>query len=200
VRAVAPTGRVHLRWDACKIWLIPAERADADIEEARVELARRFVRWFGPVTMKRFAWWTGLDRRDVRPQWKALEGELSEVEAFGEERFVLEEMIDVLRDPPPATGVRFIPHGDPLIKIDREIVPSDRVDEIFPNPSRKAAFWPVSGALLIDGNFVGSWARQQRKVTVNAWRELSGAERDEVEREALALPIAGRTAPSVAFI
>jgi hypothetical protein len=196
IRAATTTGRIHLRWDASKIWIIPADEPDVDAEDAHVELARRFVRWFAPVTMKRFAWWTGLEPRDVRRQWDALSPELTAVEAFGEERFVLTEALDVRAE---ARGVRFVPHGDPLIKIDPEIVDEARRDEIFPRAGVKTEFWPVAGGLLVDGRFAGSWARQQRRVTVNAWRKLTASEREAVEREALAIPIPGRSAPSVRF-
>jgi len=195
IRAATTTGRIHIRWDASNIWLIPVDKPSIDIEEARVELARRFVRWFGPVTAQRFAWWTGLDRRDVRPQWEALRPELEAVEAFCEERFMLGDRVE----PGEIRGVRFIPHGDPFIKIDPELVDEAHRDEIFPNPKRKTDFWPVAGALLIDGAFAGSWARQQRKVTVNPWRALSNDEREQVEHEALSFPIAGRSAPQIRF-
>lgn len=42
VRGVAVTGRVHIRWDASNIWLIPVERPAIDVGDARRELARRF--------------------------------------------------------------------------------------------------------------------------------------------------------------
>jgi hypothetical protein len=45
---------------------------------------------------------------------------------------------------------------------------------------------------------VGSWQRQQRKVTIHPWSKLSPAVRDAVEGEALAFPIAGSSKPSVA--
>jgi len=191
VRGATITGRIHIRWDASKIWLTPVDRPDVDVEDARLELARRFVRWFGPVTERRFAWWVGLEGSDVRETWERLRPELAAVEVFGEERLVLTESVDALRDAVTPSGVRFVPHGDPVIKIDPELVDEAHRDEVFPRPKFKSSFWPVAGALLIDGEFAGSWARQQRKVTVNPWRRLSPREREAVEKEALAFPIAG---------
>ena len=46
LRVSGLTGRVHIRWDASRILLIPVERPDIDPEDARCELARRFVHWF----------------------------------------------------------------------------------------------------------------------------------------------------------
>src|SRR5258706_4981734 len=47
-RASSTTGRVHIRWDASRIWLIPVERPAIDPEDARRELARRYLHWLGP--------------------------------------------------------------------------------------------------------------------------------------------------------
>ncbi len=193
IRAAAVTGRIHLRWDASSILLIGAERPDIDEEDARVELARRFVRWFGPVTRERFAWWAAIDPRDARATWKALGPELVAVTFLGQERFVHADDSDAAGD---AKGVRLLPHGDPLIKIDPEIAQDDRRLEVFPNPKQKTSFWPVAGVVLRDGRFVGSWARQQRRVTVNMW---DASQPEDVERAALELPIPGRGKPSVRF-
>ena len=47
--------------------------------------------------------------------------------------------------------------------------------------------WP--GAVLVAGEIVGTWRRAQRKLTVQAWRKLSPAEREAVVAEAEALPL-----------
>jgi hypothetical protein len=195
VRAATVTGRIHLRWDASSILLIGAERPGLDVEEARVELARRFVRWFGPVTLKQFARWAAVDPSDAAPTWAALERELVKVTFLGEERVIHESKTHDAH----IEGVRFIPHSDPLIKIDPEVVDVEHRLEVFPDPKKKAAFWPVSGVLLVDGEFAGSWARQQRRVTVNEWRKRAKTDRERVQAAALALPIAGRAAPQVRF-
>lgn len=194
VRGATVTGRIHLRWDASSIELIAAERPDVDVEDARVELARRFVRWFGPVSVAQFARWAAVDPSDAKITWSRLTDELTPVRFLDEDRFVHEN------DQENATtieGVRLVPHGDPLIKIDPAIVDAGHRPEVFPDPKRKAAFWPVSGVLLVDGDFVGSWARQQRRVTVNLWRRTK---RDAIEHAALSLPVPGASKPSVSFV
>jgi hypothetical protein len=54
-------------------------------------------------------------------------------------------------------------------------------------------------SILLDGEIVGSWQRQQRKVTIHPWSTLPAAVRDAIEAEALAFPIAGSSKPSVAW-
>jgi len=190
IRLTSITGRVLIRWDASKIWAIPSDRPDGDVEDARVELARRFVRWFGPITRDRFAWWSGIEPDDTATTWGALD--LERVEVDGRTRFVLAEEVGALVDAEPVHGVRLLPHSDPVIKFDGDLVVLDPVlrREVFPQPGVKTDFWPVAGAILCDGEVAGSWARQQRRVTLNPWRRFSGAERDAAEAEALSIPVA----------
>lgn len=200
-RLTAITGRVHIRWDASRIWAIPIDRPASDPDSARLELARRFVHWFAPVTMARFAWWAGIEPADARRTWSALERELEDVEIDGETRAVLAADAEALTGAGPIEGVRLLPHGDPLLKIDRELVVGDPALrlETFPRPGTKTAFWPVSGGVLIDGEVAGSWARQQRRVTVHPWMKPSPRLREAIEREALSFPIAGAREPQVVW-
>jgi hypothetical protein len=199
LRIAAVTGRLLIRWNASKIWLVPNERPDIDPEDARRELARRFLRWFAPASFERFAWWTGVDPKDARVTWDALSAELVEVDLEGETRFVLESDEDALVGAEHVEGVRLIPHSDPLIKIDGPLVVRnpDRRLEVFPSSKVKTAFWPVAGALLVDGEIVGSWARQQRRVTVNPWKRLPSRTRNAVEAEALGFPVASKSPAEV---
>jgi hypothetical protein len=49
--------------------------------------------------------------------------------------------------------------------------------------------WP--GALLIAGEFAGTWRRANAVLTLQPWRPLTDAERDAVAAEAAALPLPG---------
>jgi hypothetical protein len=199
VKAAGRTGRLLIRWNASRIWLIPNERPDIDAEDARRELARRFLRWFAPVTCERFSWWVGIDPREARTTWEGLANELCDVELEGESRAILEADVEALTEAEPVEGVRLIPHGDPLIKLDGPLVvrnPERRL-EVFPSSKVKTSFWPVAGALLVDGEIVGSWARQQRRVTINPWKRLPARTREALEAEALGFPIAAKAPAQV---
>jgi hypothetical protein len=54
--------------------------------------------------------------------------------------------------------------------------------------------WP--GALLVDGEIVGTWRRTKAVVTVEPWRRLTSAERDALDAEAASLPIPGSRTPT----
>ena len=49
--------------------------------------------------------------------------------------------------------------------------------------------WP--GALLVDGEIVGTWRRAGNVLDVMPWKRLSRAARNAVEAEAAGLPLPG---------
>lgn len=199
LRLAAVTGRLLIRWNASRIWLIPNERPNVDPEDARSQLVRRFLSWFAPASLERFAWWAGVEPKDARVTFDALSDELVEVELEAETRFALARDEAALVGAGPVEGVRLIPHGDPLIKIDGPLVVRDpeRRLEVFPSSNVRTAFWPVAGAVLVDGGILGSWARQQRRVTINPWKRLPARTREALEAEALGFPIAAKAPAQV---
>jgi hypothetical protein len=199
LRYSALTGRVHIRWDASNIWLIPVARPDIDVENARRELARRFLHWLGPATKQSLARWTGVTPRDSAETWKAIEDELVPVEVQGDRRFMLAADIDALEHAQPIRGIRLLPLDDPLTKTDKELLVPDarRRARVLPASGESPGYIP--GVVLVDGEIVGGWQRQQRKVTIHPFAKPSARVREAIEREALAFPIAGSSAPRVSW-
>jgi hypothetical protein len=68
-------------------WLGRAPPFDRD--PALGELARRYMRAFGPATDRDFAYWSGLALRDVRAGLDAISGELEEIRVGEERRLIL---------------------------------------------------------------------------------------------------------------
>lgn len=205
LRDVTFTGRVHIRWNASQIWLIPVDRPHIDVEDARRELARRHLHWFGPTTLARLARWTGMEARDAAATWALVERDVERLEVEGadggtEPRFMLRDDLDELLHAQPIAGVRLLPYDDAFTKLDREL--------LVPDPELRRRVLPVvgqstlghaPGAILVDGEIVGSWQRQQRRVRIHPWSTLRVGIRDAVEAEALAFPIAGGSKPTVAW-
>lgn len=80
LRYAAPTGRVLLRWDGARqptIWIAPPP--DVDPEQARLELARRYLHVFGPATPRAFATWAGIAARQGIAIFEALGSERTRV-------------------------------------------------------------------------------------------------------------------------
>jgi hypothetical protein len=193
-RASSTTGRVHIRWDASNIWVIPVERPPVDPEDARRELARRFLHWFGPATRQRLASWTGVKPADATETWKAIQPELVEVRAG---QFMLEADLETLEGAEPIEGVRLLPQDDPFTKFDHDLLIADEWLRLQALPRTGQSPGYIPGSILVDGRIVGAWQRQQRKVTLHPFSKPSARVREAIEQEALSMPIAGPTEPSV---
>jgi hypothetical protein len=205
LRDLAFTGRVHIRWNASHIWIIPVDRPTIDVEDARKELARRYLHWFGPSTAAGLARWTGLDARDTRLTWASIEGELEAVDIDGadgrtEGRFRLAADVDALVAAQRIAGVRLLPYDDAYTKFDRELLVPDAAfrARVLPLVGQSTLGY-APGAILVDGEIVGSWERQQRKVTIHPWSKLPPAVREIIVAEAMTFPIAGSSKPSVSW-
>jgi hypothetical protein len=191
IRYAAPTGTILIRWEGARaptIWTVP--RPDVDPGDARVELARRYLHIFGPTTPAAFAEWAGIGSAQGRAAFDELAASMTLVRTPIGDRWILTHDEPAFRAPAgPAAAVRLLPSGDTYYLLqgaDRELlVPVDQ--------SRRALWtsrvWP--GAVLVDGEVVGTWRRANADVTVESWRRLSPAKREAVEEEAASLPLPG---------
>jgi hypothetical protein len=191
LRYAAPTGTVVMRWDGATrptIRSVPAP--DVEPADARAELARRCLHVSGPATAESFGKWAGIRDPRARAAFDALEDELTPVRTPIGEAWILTSDEASFREPagPPAPA-RLLPSGDTYYLLwgaDRELLVADpdRRDDLW-----TSRVWP--GAVLVDGEIVGIWRRQQHKVTVETWEELPVGARQAVEAEAASLPLPG---------
>ncbi len=195
LRYAAPTGTVVIYWDGARqpdIWSVPAPEMDP--HEARLELARRYLHMFGPVTPEAFARWAGIGPLSGIDTFETLGKSLTQVRTPIGEAWILG------RDEPlfraalgPAALARLLPSGDTWFLLqgaDREL--------LVPNESQRRALWTSRvwpGALLVEGETVGTWRRAGHVLTIQPWRRLSRAQRNAVEAEAGSLPLPGIDRP-----
>jgi Winged helix DNA-binding domain len=185
------TGTVAIRWDGARtptVWSVAA--TEIDPADARQELARRYLRVFGPTTADGFARWAGISRRSAALTFASLEGSLLPVRSpLGDEWLLAEDERTVRAVETPAAAARLLPSGDAYFLLDgaeREL--------LVPRPEQRQRLWTSRvwpGALLVDGEIRGTWRRAQHTVRVDAWSRLSRGARDAVEAEAAALPLPG---------
>jgi hypothetical protein len=196
LRYAGLTGTVLIRWDGARqpfVWTV--KRPDIEPMEARVELARRYLRAMGPGTAAGFGTWAGLKPPRAQAAFDALSDSLVPVRTPLGEAVILaadEERIRTKAAAPAAA--RLLPSGDPFYLLqgaDREL--------LVPDARQRAELWTSRvwpGALLVNGDVAGTWRRSKDVVTIRAWRRLSGAERTAVEVEAATLPIPEATRPA----
>ncbi len=85
-----------------------------DPAAARAQLARRYLRAYGPATADDLKWWTGWTKRDTAATLAALGEQLRPVLLDGVAAWVLAGELDALRDADPEAGrgVRLLPVWD----------------------------------------------------------------------------------------
>jgi hypothetical protein len=191
LRYGATTGRVLIRWDGARVptvWTVPGPRLEPS--EARLELARRYLHVFGPATPEAFARWAGIAVRTGVAAFEALRGSLTLASTpVGEGWLLARDETTFRAAPAPAAPARLLPSGDAYFLLqgaDREL--------LIPDADRRRELWTPRvwpGAILVDGEVVGTWRRTDSTLTLHPWRRLSRAGREAVEAEATSLPLPG---------
>jgi hypothetical protein len=191
LRYSTTTGRVLIRWDGARqpeVWTVPPP--DVDSADARIELAKRHLHVFGPTTPDAFGRWAGIKTSGSAATFADLAGLITPVRTPIGDSFILSsDESEIRSDPGPAASARLLPSGDAyylLQSVEREL--------LVPDAQQRGELWTSRvwpGALLVDGEIVGTWRRSQASVTVDVWRTLSSAERSAVEKEAGGMPLPG---------
>jgi len=191
LRYAAPTGTVLIRWDGARqptVWTVPPPEVDP--REALLELARRYLRIFGPATPEAFAQWAGIRPRRGVAAFDALRRSLTPARTPVGDAWILTRDEPMFRAAPrSAAPARLLPSGDAYYLLqghDRELLVVDA--------DRRRALWTPRvwpGGLLVEGELFGTWRRSHETVTILTWRRLSRAARDAVEAEAESLPLPG---------
>ena len=187
LRYAAPTGRVLLRWEGAgrpQVWTVP--RPDTDPDQARLELARRYLHVFAPGTPGGFEKWAGVPPGHGIPTFDTLRDCLVPVRTPLGQSWILAQDEQDLRAPPaePAPA-RLLPSGDAYYLLwgaDRQL--------LVPDPARQAQLWTPRvwpGAVLVDGEIIGIWRRAAHTVTITPWTALPISARQAVETEAATL-------------
>jgi len=147
------------------------------------EAVRRFLRAYGPATVKEFTAWAGVARAHGRALWGRIAGELAEVRIGGRTLWLLGEDEAAFASPPRASGTRLLPPRDPYLQHpDRSWIAPDAA-------VARRLFRPVAapGAVLCDGRLAGLWrvrAKGRRaELTVEALGDIdAGALEAEAAR------------------
>jgi hypothetical protein len=133
-------------------WIGEQERPPRD--ESLAELARRFLRAYGPATDRDLARWSGLPLRDSRVGLERIAGELAEVRVGGS------TMLAIGRRPRSAPGrvVRLLGAYD-----NYNLAYAERDFALAPEHARQLI--PGGGivrpAITVDGRIVGTWSSKR---------------------------------------
>ena len=191
IRYAATTGTLAIRWEGARaptVWTVAA--TDISPADACRELAKRYLRIFGPTTAQRFARWAGISRRAGAAAFTALDASLVAVESpLGDEWLLADDEPTMRAAEANDAPARLLPSGDAYFLLDR----AER-ELLVPDAELRGQLWPSRvwpGALLVDGEIRGTWRRANEIVRISAWTKLSPAQRQAVEAEARSLPLPG---------
>lgn len=169
------------RWAASATWP-PATATTLSEETGRVELARRYLASYGPVTLTDLRWWTGWTVKQAQATLRELKAVAVALEDGGE-GFVLDD--DLETDPTPQRAtVGLLPGLDPTPMgwTERGWYLGEHRDRLFDRNGN------VGPTVWVDGRVVGGWA--QRPDGHVTYRLLDHVGRDaerRIGREAAAL-------------
>jgi hypothetical protein len=193
LRYAATTGTVVIRWAGARaptVWTVPPPEISSS--EARLELVRRYLHIFGPATPEAFAKWAGIARRGGVKAFDQLGELLIPVRTpLGDAWILTKDEATFRTAPGRAAPARLLPSGDSYFLLwggDREL--------LVPNLDHQRALWTSRvwpGALLVEGEVVGTWRRAQETVTIETWMRLTRNARDAIGTEAATLPLPGLT-------
>jgi len=185
------------------LWMSSADylatgRSVPDPEECMVELVRKYIECYGPVSRADIAYWSFLLKKDVDLALEALEKDLiMENLPSGQETFSLGENSRETPEPPSAI---ILPEFDSLMmgyKDKSRFLSQDTVKKVF---GRLAA---VNRTILLDGFVAATWKRKKNAagmiVDVSPLRTLKAGERRSIEEEFATYADYQRTKVSVEF-
>ena len=166
-------------WSAMEDWL-PGGLPDRPVEESRVELARAWLRTFGPAPVADLKWWSGWTLGQTRAALAAI-GPV-EVDLDGDPGVALPDDLDPTPAPPPYAAL--------LPALDPTVMGWQRRDWFL--GGHAAALFDTNGnagpTVWWDGRVVGGWAQRRTGEVVVELLEDPGAEaRAAVDAEAAAL-------------
>ena len=159
---------------------------DMDSDEAIVELARRYLRTYGPAAKKDFTRWFGPGfHRGRGDPWPALEKELVDVEVDGARMHVLAVDARALTKPRPRGAVQLLPGFDPYLM--GHMARDHLFDKVHRWKVSRIAGW-ISAVVLVDGRVEGTWTHKVSgdtlAIDVAPFASLSAATRKGVAERA----------------
>jgi hypothetical protein len=156
-------------------WIGPPDATEAD---GLRHLVEAYLRAFGPAPWPDIATWAGVPA----PWLREAAADLA-FTRYRDERG--RELIDLpglpIADPDTRAPVRFLPTWEAMLLVHArrtQVLPEEHRPKVF-NDKNPASI----GGILVGGQVAGSWAWRDGEVQVTRFRELTSAERDELESE-----------------
>jgi hypothetical protein len=167
-------------------WLDSWREMDSDA--SLTELARGYLRAYGPATKSDFARWWGTWPGVGNRAWAGLAGDLASVSIDGQRADLLASDLERIKKQPTGGSVQLLPPFDPYVmghSSRDHIVEAANLSKVS-----RTAGW-ISAVVLVDGRVAGTWTYQAAKgtllVMVEPFQRLTAKTVAEVRRRAESL-------------
>jgi hypothetical protein len=160
---------------------------EVDPDEALVEVARRYLRAYGPATREDFARWLGAGLRPGlgKATWAGLENELVTVSIEGRRAQMVSADLRRMPDTPRASSVQLLPAFDPYLM--GHVTREHLFDAVHRPRVSRTAGW-ISAVVLVDGRVAATWShtivKGTLRITVQPLERLSRATRPDIHARA----------------
>ncbi len=168
-------------------WL-PKQKEVGD-REAQQLLVRRYLKAYGPATLRDFSRWAGMAVKEARPAWDSLQDEMVEVSVEGRKGWLLRQDYQQAANSAPRKAVlRLLPSFDPYLL--GHVEKDHLVDDRYYKRVYRGAGW-ISPVVLLDGKVVGTWSLarggKESLLKMELFAKPSRALRAAIEEEATSL-------------
>jgi hypothetical protein len=175
---------------------------DIDPDAALIEVARRYLRAYGPATKSDFARWWGTWPGVGNRAWAGLAGDLAPVSIDGQRADILTSDVDWITKPPTGASAQLLPSFDPYVM--GHSSRDHMVDAANLSRVSRTAGW-ISPVVLVDGRVAGTWAHVAAKgtlrVSVEPFQRLATKTKVEVRHRVESLAEAlGQAKAEVTFL
>jgi hypothetical protein len=130
---------------------------EVDPERALREIARRYLRSFGPATVKNFSQWWGMRLTPARKLFRSIEDELEMVDVEGWQAWALRETLDPMQSIEEASSINLLPFFDAYVM---GIGRGSDIEPLLPKIHYHKVYRPqgwISAVVLFGGRMKGTW-------------------------------------------
>jgi winged helix DNA-binding protein len=162
---------------------------EIDPDQALAEVARRYLRAYGPATKEDFTRWMGSWTGVGKAAWAGLAGELVGVTIEGRRADVLSADVKLISKQRPEESIQLLPPFDPYVM--GHSSRDHMVEAANLSKVSRTAGW-ISAVVLVDGQVAGTWKHVAAgdaglRITVEPFRRLSAKTTAGVRRKAESL-------------
>ena len=160
-------------------------------EEAQVQLVKRYISVFGPITEEDAIWWTGVGKSQIQTALAALEPELEPIRIKGYTHDYVMLKSDFLAmkrfKAPRALPVLLLPYEDSFTKgygLRDRFVESEHEDHVYVGGEAQPSVW-------VNGKIIGIWNRvfetPGEPLTIQLFRGIGRKEKTALTNKAHAM-------------